>query len=99
MCFDKNGNWVDCTQKPALVKPKKKSTVATLKDGITAQYKMRTGQVSLADDALIHHRRAVCSACHYQKNLLGVWICGFCQCPILQKTQYNEFQCDLGKWS
>lgn len=97
MCKDRNGNYINCNGgQPSL--PRKKPLITVIKDGVQAQSKILSGVATLAETETIEKRRAICFNCEYISNILNTQICGYCKCPILEKTKYKDFSCDLGRW-
>jgi hypothetical protein len=43
-------------------------------------------------------RMKICNACEEKKMILGVEVCGKCNCPLIAKVRASENSCPLKKW-
>jgi hypothetical protein len=48
---------------------------------------------------LSNKRMSVCNSCSEKKMILGVEVCGLCNCPLIAKTRAPENSCGLKKWT
>ena len=49
-------------------------------------------------ESLSNERMATCNPCSERKMILGVEVCGLCNCPLVAKTRASENSCGLKKW-